>query len=70
MKVTDPVCGMQIDSESAVGQVEWQGHNYYFCGTGCKAGFECEPQRFVHRDGSIKARAHRGVRERRRQQSR
>ena len=29
--VTDPVCGMNIDSEEAAGTIEYEGKTYYFC---------------------------------------
>jgi YHS domain-containing protein len=33
--VTDPVCGMEIDSEAAAASEEYQGKTYYFCSEGC-----------------------------------
>jgi YHS domain-containing protein len=26
---------------------EWSGTTYYFCGPGCKARFEAEPERYL-----------------------
>ncbi len=45
--VKDPVCGMQIDSESAAGKSEYQGKTYYFCGTGCKKAFDENPAKYA-----------------------
>ena len=43
----DPVCGMTVDVETAVYMTEYDGETVYFCGAGCKAGFEAEPGRYV-----------------------
>ncbi len=56
MQVTDPVCGMRIDAERAVGQAEWNGTTYYFCGTGCHAAFEREPARFAESEDGARTR--------------
>ena len=40
--VTDPVCGMEIDSAAAAASEEYGGKTYYFCSEGCH-------QRFVAR---------------------
>ena len=45
--VTDPVCGMEIDSETAAGSSEYQGTTYYFCSEGCKHDFDAGPWKFV-----------------------
>jgi Cu+-exporting ATPase len=41
--VTDVVCGMQVDPATAAGTSEYQGRRYFFCGTGCKRGFDASP---------------------------
>lgn len=46
-RVTDPVCGMKIDSSSAAGQSQYQGQTYYFCSAGCKQKFDANPVQFV-----------------------
>ena len=46
-QVTDPVCGMKIDSNSAAGQSQYQGQTYYFCSAGCKQKFDANPTQFV-----------------------
>jgi Cu+-exporting ATPase len=47
MKVTDPVCGMQIEPEKAVGKVEYGGTTYWFCSEACKRRFELEPAKYA-----------------------
>jgi Cu+-exporting ATPase len=46
-KVVDPVCGMTIAPEDAVGQVEHKGHTYYFCNESCLEQFQADPERFL-----------------------
>jgi YHS domain-containing protein len=43
----DPVCGMDVDPNSAAGQSEYGGKTYYFCSLGCKQDFDKEPERYV-----------------------
>lgn len=47
MKVTDPVCKMEIDSEKAAAQSEYSGQTYYFCAKGCKTAFDKNPGRYL-----------------------
>jgi YHS domain-containing protein/CheY-like chemotaxis protein len=47
MTVKDPVCGMEIDSEKAAGNLEHGGKTYYFCGQGCLDKFKAEPEKFL-----------------------
>src|SRR3977135_3859177 len=35
----DPVCGMEVQPESAAGSEVYAGETYYFCGTGCLTKF-------------------------------
>lgn len=48
-KVTDPVCNMTIDSESAQYTSENGGTTYYFCSAGCKRAFDNNPADFVQK---------------------
>ncbi len=41
-KAYDVVCGMEVDTESAVA-AEYEGKTYYFCCEGCKGAFERSP---------------------------
>jgi len=43
----DPVCGMTVDPDRAAGQHEYGGQTYYFCGRGCLAKFQSDPQRYL-----------------------
>jgi len=43
----DPVCGMNVRPESAVGSAEHSGRTYYFCGTNCLKRFQADPDHFL-----------------------
>ena len=45
--VTDPVCGMQIESDDAAGTIEHQGTTYSFCSQACHDAFEADPGSYV-----------------------
>ncbi len=47
MKVTDPVCGMTIDSEEAPAKVEHAGKTYYFCSESCRDQFVAAPAKYT-----------------------
>lgn len=47
MKVTDPVCKMQIDSEKAAAKSEYKGQTYYFCAPGCKVAFDKDAEKYL-----------------------
>lgn len=47
MKVTDPVCGMSIESAEAVAQIQHEATSYYFCSTHCRDEFKQSPQRYT-----------------------
>ena len=42
-KVTDPVCGMNLDPAQAAASVEHEGRTYAFCSKGCAATFSADP---------------------------
>lgn len=46
-KVTDPVCGMQMEASDAAGQSEFGGRIYYFCSLACRDYFNANPARFT-----------------------
>ena len=46
-QVLDPVCGMTIAPEDAVGHVEHGGKTYYFCSESCLDQFRADPRRFL-----------------------
>ena len=46
-EVLDPVCGMTISPEDAVGHVDYKGHTYYFCNESCLEKFKADPKRYL-----------------------
>jgi uncharacterized membrane protein YraQ (UPF0718 family)/YHS domain-containing protein len=42
----DPVCGMTVDRSKALSLVH-DGKRHFFCGPGCRAKFEADPERFT-----------------------
>jgi len=44
---TDPVCGMEVDPQSAAGETEYDGKTYFFCAKGCKERFEEDPEMYL-----------------------
>ena len=47
----DPVCGMTVDRHAGKPTTEFAGRTFYFCGEGCKAKFDAEPERYVDATG-------------------
>jgi uncharacterized membrane protein YraQ (UPF0718 family)/YHS domain-containing protein len=47
----DPVCGMTVDRGAGKPTSTYAGHTYYFCGEGCKARFDAQPERYVAAGG-------------------
>ncbi len=47
MKVVDPVCRMEIDSEKAAATSQYKGQTIYFCAQGCKAAFDKDPEKYL-----------------------
>ncbi|MGH7908882.1 MAG: heavy metal translocating P-type ATPase [Thermodesulfobacteriota bacterium] len=45
--VKDPVCGMNIDQESAAGSYEHEGKTYFFCNPYCLEKFKAEPAKYL-----------------------
>jgi YHS domain-containing protein/uncharacterized membrane protein YraQ (UPF0718 family) len=43
----DPVCGMTVDRLKTSFRSEHEGQTVYFCGAGCKAKFEADPERYL-----------------------
>lgn len=56
MLVKDPVCGMEIDPNTAAGKSEYKGQTYYFCSPGCKKSFDRAPEKYI--DGSKDSETH------------
>jgi len=45
--VTDPVCGMKIEPESAYSKVDYGGRTIYFCSKICEEEFRKNPKKYV-----------------------
>ncbi len=43
----DPICGMEVEEETAKWKSEYQGKTYYFCAPGCKKAFEENPEKYT-----------------------
>lgn len=48
--VTDPVCGMSVNPDSAAGSTEYKGQTYYFCSAHCLQRFREAPEKFIPED--------------------
>src|SRR5215210_1267330 len=47
----DPVCGMTVDRGKAL-SAEHRGKRHFFCGPGCRAKFEADPERYAATEAS------------------
>jgi len=54
MTAIDPVCGMEVEADTAQWKLDYQGQTYYFCAPGCKRSFEKEPEKFLTGGPSVK----------------
>ncbi len=43
----DPVCKMEVAVDKAEYLSDYKGKRYYFCGRGCKAAFDEDPEKFL-----------------------
>ncbi len=43
----DPVCGMEVNEQSASDSSKHQGETFYFCSPGCKIAFEKNPMKYI-----------------------
>ncbi|MDR1990970.1 MAG: heavy metal translocating P-type ATPase [Acidobacteriaceae bacterium] len=46
-EVLDPVCGMTISPDDAVGHIDYKGERYYFCAESCVEQFREHPEAFL-----------------------
>ncbi len=46
-RVKDVVCGMTIDPDRAAEALDYRGKKYHFCGKGCVARFETDPEKYL-----------------------
>ena len=47
MMIRDPVCGMEIEEEQAVGQRTFDGKTYSFCSEQCQSQFDAAPEKYA-----------------------
>ena len=47
MTQRDPVCGMEIEPQSAFAKREHMGQTFYFCSQSCVDQFDVDPHRYV-----------------------
>jgi YHS domain-containing protein len=50
--VTDPVCKMDVDEDTAEHKTEHEGKTYYFCAAGCRTAFEEDPGKYLGEESS------------------
>ena len=43
----DPVCGMEVQTDTAQNTAEHQGTTYYFCGKGCRLEFGDDSEKYL-----------------------
>ena len=43
----DPVCGMKVDPAKAAASLDYAGVRYHFCGKGCAAKFQANPEQYL-----------------------
>ena len=47
MTQRDPVCGMEIETQSAFAKREHMGQTFYFCSQSCVDQFDKDPHRYM-----------------------
>ncbi len=48
MMAIDPVCGTEVNEESAArDEAQFWGVTFFFCSSKCRAAFQREPQKYV-----------------------
>ncbi len=51
MMASDPVCGTEVDEESAArDEVRFEGVTFYFCSPKCREAFQQEPEKYVEEE--------------------
>jgi Cu+-exporting ATPase len=50
--VTDPVCGMLVNPETAAAKRGTGGSAVYFCSAGCATAFDADPERYAATTGT------------------
>jgi YHS domain-containing protein len=44
----DPICGMEVEEQTAKFKSEYGSQTYYFCSEKCKEQFELRPEQYAH----------------------
>lgn len=52
MQVTDPVCGLPVESDKAAATEIFEGRTYYFCSASCHEQFRRSPERYTKTEDS------------------
>jgi YHS domain-containing protein len=60
MTAIDPVCGMQVDENTAEWKTTYQAQTYYFCAPGCLRSFEKEPAKYLQANAAGQHEQHPG----------
>ena len=47
MDDTDPVCGSEVETETAAARSDFEGETYSFCSSRCREEFDRTPERYV-----------------------
>jgi Cu2+-exporting ATPase len=50
-KVKDPVCGMELEPETAYSKTEYGGKTFYFCSKQCEQKFKENPEKYASKQG-------------------
>jgi len=45
--IKDPVCGMELEPDTAEYTVDYDGRTYYFCSADCLEAFEDSPEEYA-----------------------
>lgn len=56
MRVTDPVCKMNIEESEAAAKQMYQGATYHFCSTSCRDKFLNNPEAYLGKEQVLEAR--------------
>ena len=46
-RAIDPVCGMMVDTDTAMAKAQYKGQPYYFCSEQCAVAFQANPDRYA-----------------------
>ena len=52
MTVIDPICGMEVDTETAEYKIKYKGETYYFCAESCLVNFKKGPERYLNSEST------------------